>query len=74
MEAPPRGRLADFVQARRGDQNRWRKSTKSPPDRMIAAGRVRTHAKMMLRTVAHCNPEPFAAMVPAIPEDSTCVV
>jgi hypothetical protein len=27
-----------------------------------------------LRTVESCNPDPFAAMVPAIPEESTCVV
>jgi hypothetical protein len=41
---------------------------------IIAAGSVSTHAKAMLRTVASCSPEPFAAMVPAMPEDRTCVV
>jgi hypothetical protein len=40
----------------------------------MAAGNVITHANAMLRTVESCNPEPFAAMVPATPEDSTCVV
>ncbi len=44
------------------------------PDRIIAAGRVSTHAVAMLRIVASCRPDPFAAIVPAIPEDSTCVV
>ena len=33
----------------------------------MAAGRVVTHARAMLRTVDHCRPEPFAAMVPATP-------
>jgi PiT family inorganic phosphate transporter len=28
----------------------------------------------ILRTVESCNPEPLAAMVPAIPDDRTCVV
>ena len=28
----------------------------------------------MLRMVDHCSPEPFAAMVPATPEESTWVV
>jgi len=28
----------------------------------------------MLRIVDHCSPDPLAAMVPAMPEDSTWVV
>ena len=28
----------------------------------------------MLRNVDICSPEPFAAMVPAMPDESTCVV
>ena len=40
----------------------------------MAAGRVSTHAIAMLRTVANCSPDPFAAMVPAMPEESTWVV
>ena len=46
----------------------------SVPEMIIAAGRVSTHAMAMLRIVDHCSPDPFAAMVPAIPDDSTCVV
>ena len=41
---------------------------------IIAAGSVRTQANAMLRTVANCSPEPFAAIVPAMPDDKTCVV
>ena len=41
---------------------------------MIAAGSVSTQATARLRSVAICSPEWFAAMVPATPEDSTCVV
>src|SRR5271165_1357887 len=46
----------------------------SVPEISIAAGNVSTQAIAMLRTVANCSPEPFAAMVPAIPDDSTWVV
>ena len=41
---------------------------------MIEAGRVRTQAIAKLRTVDHCRPDRLAAMVPATPEESTCVV
>ena len=41
---------------------------------IIAAGRVKTQAIAMLRIVDHCRPEPLAAMVPAMPDDSTWVV
>ena len=44
------------------------------PDRIIAAGSVSTQASAMLRMVDHCSPEPFAAIVPAMPDDSTWVV
>ena len=40
----------------------------------MAMGSVNTHAIRRFRTVAICKPEPFAAMVPATPQDSTCVV
>jgi hypothetical protein len=40
----------------------------------MAAGSVRTQANSRLRTVAHCRPEPLAAMVPATPDDNTWVV
>jgi hypothetical protein len=41
---------------------------------IIAAGSVSTQAMAMLRIVALCSPDPLAAMVPAIPDESTCVV
>ena len=44
------------------------------PDRIIAIGSVSTQAIAMLRMVDHCNPDPFAAIVPAIPDESTWVV
>ena len=40
----------------------------------IAAGSVSTHAMSRLRTVDICSPDRFAAIVPATPDDSTCVV
>src|SRR5271169_2191857 len=42
--------------------------------RQMDAGSVSTHAKARLRTVLICIPEWFAAMVPATPDDKTCVV
>ena len=50
------------------------KITYSVADSAIAAGSVSTQAISRLRMVAICRPEPFAAMVPATPDDSTCVV
>jgi hypothetical protein len=44
------------------------------PDNSIAAGSVRTQARAIFRKVCSCNPEPFAAIVPATPDDSTWVV
>jgi len=38
------------------------------------AGSVSTQAMARLRTVDHCRPEWFAAIVPAMPDESTCVV
>jgi hypothetical protein len=55
-------------------QNKLEKIQYRTPEIIMAAGRVSTQASAILRTVESCNPEPFAAMVPAIPEDSTCVV
>ena len=52
----------------------WRKSQNKDPASMMDAGSVRTQAMARLRTVPHCSPEWLAAMVPATPEDSTCVV
>src|SRR5215475_7834116 len=40
----------------------------------MAAGSVSTQAISRLRTVAHCSPEPLAAIVPATPDDNTWVV
>ncbi len=37
-------------------------------------GKVRTQASAMLRTVFHWRPVPLAAIVPATPDDRTCVV
>ena len=51
-----------------------RKAQNSVPDSMMDMGRVSTQAIIKLRTVPHCRPVPFAAIVPATPEDSTCVV
>src|SRR5579875_2476726 len=52
----------------------WRRTQKIPPASSAAAGSVKTQASAMLRIVANCRPLPLAAMVPATPEDSTCVV
>ena len=41
------------------------------PASIIDAGSVSTQAIAKFRTVAHCSPEWFAAIVPAIPDDST---
>ena len=55
-------------------QNKCVKSQYSEPDSRIAAGRVSTQAISRLRMVDICRPERFAAIVPATPEESTCVV
>lgn len=46
----------------------------SVPASTMDTGSVSTHAISKLRTVAHCNPDRLATMVPATPEESTCVV
>ena len=56
------------------DQNSPRNTQNNPAARAIETGKVRIQASARLRTVRHCSPEPFAAMVPATPEDSTWVV
>jgi len=55
-------------------QKMCRNTTNNDPANRIEAGSVNTHAISRLRTVLHCRPEPFAAMVPATPEVSTWVV
>ena len=40
----------------------------------MQTGSVRIHAMKMFRKVAIWRPDLFAAMVPATPEDRTCVV
>src|SRR5262249_51468287 len=51
-----------------------RSAQNNVPERTIAAGRVKTQANARLRTVPHCSPLRFAAIVPATPDESTCVV
>jgi hypothetical protein len=55
-------------------QNSWLNTQYSVADSTMAAGSVSTQPMMMLRIVAHCRPEPLAAMAPAMPDDSTWVV
>ena len=45
-----------------------------PPARIIAAGKVSTHAISKLITVDFCRPALLATIVPATPYDNTCVV
>src|SRR5208283_2096870 len=52
----------------------FRKKKKRKPESTMAEGRVRTQASPRLRTVLICRPEWLAIMVPATPDDSTCVV
>jgi hypothetical protein len=49
-------------------------SQNRPPASRMAAGMVSTHASARLRTVDICSPDPLLAIVPATPDDSTCVV
>ena len=51
-------------------QNTCRNPQNRKPASTIEAGSVSTHAIARLRTVDHCRPDWFAAMVPAIPDDS----
>ena len=66
--------MIDVFLAAPADQNRCAKIQNRLPDKRIAAGSVRTHAISRLRTVALCRPDRRAAIVPATPDDSTCVV
>jgi hypothetical protein len=47
------------------------KTQKSKPERVAAAGRVKSHAIAMFLRVAICRPQPLAAIVPATPEERT---
>ncbi len=49
-------------------------SQNRPAASAIDTGRVSTQAMRMLRIVLPCRPLRLATMVPATPEDSTCVV
>ena len=55
-------------------QKTWLNTKYNVPDNIMAAGNVKTHASAILRRVTNCEPDPFAAMVPATPEESTWVV
>ena len=50
------------------------KAQNKEADKPIETGKVSPHAMSRLRRVAHCKPERLAAMVPATPDDNTCVV
>ena len=50
------------------------KRKKRQPESRAAAGRVKTQARAISRTVDICRPLLLAAMVPAIPELRTWVV
>jgi hypothetical protein len=54
-------------------------TTKSPAEKVAAprktqTGIVSTQAKIIFRSVAICRPDRLAAIVPAMPEESTWVV
>src|ERR1019366_4951611 len=51
-----------------------RNNQNKKPASRIDAGSVSTQAIARLRTFPHCSPDRLAAMVPATPEESTCVV
>lgn len=53
---------------------RCRNSQYNSPESNAAAGSVKIHAAAMFRMVENCSPLLFAAIVPATPELSTCVV
>ena len=52
----------------------WLKTQNRLPESRIETGSVSTQAASRLRTVFHCRPDLLAHMVPATPDDSTCVV
>src|SRR6202789_1350251 len=50
------------------------KSQNSAPESTAATGNVKTHARAISRRVDTCSPLLSPAIVPATPDDSTCVV
>ena len=56
------------------DHMKWRSAKKMPAASRAAAGRVKIQARAMLRMVDSCKPLPLAIMVPATPDERTCVV
>src|SRR5271168_1830174 len=55
-------------------QKNMRNNRKMPAASTIDTGSVNTQAIKMLLIVDICSPVLFAAIVPATPDDSTCVV
>src|SRR3982750_4427023 len=70
----PLSRAGSLLQGIFVRQKIWVNSQYRLPDSRIAAGSVSTHAINRLRMVFICNPPPLATMVPATPDDNTCVV
>jgi hypothetical protein len=70
-------RITHSAQEDRGEravadaQKIFRKVQNKLPDKSMATGNVSTQAISRLRTVPHCSPVWFAAMVPAMPDEST---
>jgi hypothetical protein len=60
--------------APRPDQNICEKIQYRLPEISIAAGKVSTQAMAIFRIVDNCSPDPLAVIVPAMPDDRTCVV
>jgi hypothetical protein len=54
--------------------NRLRKTQNQKAGSIIATGRVRIHARAILRTVSSRRPERLAVIVPATPDESRWVV
>ena len=55
-------------------EEKCRNAQNSVDESMIEIGSVNTHAIIRLRTVAHWRPDLLAHIVPATPDDSTCVM
>ena len=55
-------------------QQQVQSNAKIPAPSSTQTGCVSTHASSRFRSVSICNPVRFAAIVPAIPGDNTCVV
>ena len=71
---PPPSRPFSNAVSWRYSFNTWLRIKYRTPAIIIAQGNVSTHAIKRLRIVFICTPEPFAAIVPATPEESTWVV